>query len=257
MKIRINSHEIMVNELKADHIRNIARVARLLNFIKRVVIFGSSVREDCREDSDIDVFVITDMNAQYAMRTLEDAVRKYDESQEYDFIYRKKFKNYLLDYNVNMNGVIIYDRDKDYEEFKGFKRIKSGIDRTTVMASLFCYRLIRDSKEEKDTINRIGCYHIEQFCEYLLKYQAYEIMCEEKVVDIDNMIYKHNLKDIIRISKQLGVKFIPYIINDNADEISKWYTELRYDDSFKIDNWIINRVDKNANRWLRELERSL
>ena len=53
----IGSRQIRVAEIKQKYIRNIIDAARECDLIDRVVLFGSSLQECCRENSDIDIAV--------------------------------------------------------------------------------------------------------------------------------------------------------------------------------------------------------
>ena len=53
----IGSRQICVAEIKQKYIQNIIDAARECDLIDRVVLFGSSLQERCRENSDIDIAV--------------------------------------------------------------------------------------------------------------------------------------------------------------------------------------------------------
>ena len=49
--------DIFVAEIKYDYIVNIINQANKCRGIERIVLFGSSLGEDCKEESDIDIAV--------------------------------------------------------------------------------------------------------------------------------------------------------------------------------------------------------
>lgn len=69
---------IQVADIKVRYIENIIRSAPLCKYIKKIVLFGSAIREDCTEDSDIDIAVFGDA---YSSKVLVSAsYRKFAES---------------------------------------------------------------------------------------------------------------------------------------------------------------------------------
>ncbi len=55
MRFVQNSHSI--NPLKRDIITNIVAAAQNEPMVRKIIIFGSSIRDDCRADSDVDICI--------------------------------------------------------------------------------------------------------------------------------------------------------------------------------------------------------
>ena len=53
----IGSRQIRVADIKQKYIQNIIDAASQCDLIERVVLFGSSLQERCRDSSDIDIAV--------------------------------------------------------------------------------------------------------------------------------------------------------------------------------------------------------
>lgn len=54
LPMKVGTRQIRVAEIKQKYIRNIIDAARECDLIDRVVLFGSSLQERCRDTSDID-----------------------------------------------------------------------------------------------------------------------------------------------------------------------------------------------------------
>lgn len=91
--ISIGSRQICVAEIKQKYIRNIIDAASQCDLIDRVVLFGSSLQERCREKSDIDIAVFGNQPRSRALTS-----RKYERfarqlyafdnhAQAYDILY--------------------------------------------------------------------------------------------------------------------------------------------------------------------------
>ena len=89
----IGSRQIRVAEIKQKYIKNIIDAARECDLIDRVVLFGSSLQECCRENSDIDIAVFGNQPRSRALTS-----KKYERfarqlytfdnhSQVYDILY--------------------------------------------------------------------------------------------------------------------------------------------------------------------------
>ena len=91
----IGSRQIRVAEIKQKYIRNIIDAAKECDLIDRVVLFGSSLQERCRENSDIDIAVFGNQPRSRALTS-----KKYERfarqlytfdnnAQAYDILYFK------------------------------------------------------------------------------------------------------------------------------------------------------------------------
>ena len=91
--MNIGTHQIRVAEIKQKYIRNIIDAARECDLIDRVVLFGSSLQERCRESSDIDIAVFGNQPRSRALtsRKYERFARRLysfdNHAQAYDILY--------------------------------------------------------------------------------------------------------------------------------------------------------------------------
>ena len=53
--------KIMVADIKAEYINNISQKAGLCKNISHIYLFGSALKEECKEASDIDILVVSDI----------------------------------------------------------------------------------------------------------------------------------------------------------------------------------------------------
>lgn len=93
VSMNVGSREIHVAEIKQKYIRNIIDAASKCDLIDRVVLFGSSLQERCRDTSDIDIAVFGNQSRSRALSS-----RKYERfarqlysfdnhAQAYDILY--------------------------------------------------------------------------------------------------------------------------------------------------------------------------
>ena len=47
----------MINKIKIEEVGKIANDKQIKEYFKSIKVFGSTIREDCKKDSDIDMFV--------------------------------------------------------------------------------------------------------------------------------------------------------------------------------------------------------
>lgn len=94
-EVRVGNFTIRVADIKKKYIQNIADAAADCDYIDRVVLFGSSIRNNCKESSDIDLAVFgsrpkgrTLTSAGYR-RFLEKLSAFDDFKQTYDVLYFK------------------------------------------------------------------------------------------------------------------------------------------------------------------------
>lgn len=62
--VDINTHfntKVMVADVKAAYIVNIMEKAAICKNVQSIYLFGSVLKEVCREDSDIDLLVVSDI----------------------------------------------------------------------------------------------------------------------------------------------------------------------------------------------------
>lgn len=116
--IDIGSRQVHVAEIKHKYIRNIIDAARECDLIDRVVLFGSSLQERCRETSDIDIAVFGNQPRGRALTSakFEQFARKlydYDNhAQAYDILYFRngEKENSQILREVNQ-GEVLYARN--------------------------------------------------------------------------------------------------------------------------------------------------
>lgn len=113
----IDDKKVHIADIKEMHIRNIADAAKKCPDIEKVVIFGSSITDRCREDSDIDVALFGKKDrarfwnlARY--RKFAEQLYRFDGfMQSYDILYFKmnsKDNSFILQ-EVN-RGEVIYEK---------------------------------------------------------------------------------------------------------------------------------------------------
>ncbi len=119
VNVKINGKTIQVAEIKKKYIQNIVDAAEECDMIDKIIIFGSCIRPDCKEDSDIDVAVFGSLTRVKGMtsakyRRFADRLAMYDDfNQSYDLLYFKSDENYkeaIMD--EIEKGEVLYVRSK-------------------------------------------------------------------------------------------------------------------------------------------------
>lgn len=109
--------EVLVSALKLSYISNILKIVKDIKCIDKVYIFGSSVREDCQDASDVDIAVVGDFINKSDWLHSKDAdvlynsLLDFDDNQEYDIVYRYKEDKDDF-YNMFEKGVLLYKREE-------------------------------------------------------------------------------------------------------------------------------------------------
>ena len=91
--MNVGTRQIRVAEIKQKYIQNIIDAARECDLIDRVVLFGSSLQERCRDSSDIDIAVFGNQPRSRALtsRKFERFARQLysfdNHAQAYDILY--------------------------------------------------------------------------------------------------------------------------------------------------------------------------
>lgn len=115
-----NNSDIYVADIKKDLLLEIVEKAKEFDFIKQLILFGSSLEERCKYSSDIDL-IITGNKPSYrcldskVYRNFTEYVYDLDFSQDYDIIYQYDNINKMkggLKREVLERGVVIYDNKK-------------------------------------------------------------------------------------------------------------------------------------------------
>lgn len=115
--------KIMVADIKAEYINNILQKAGLCKNISHIYLFGSALKEECKEVSDIDILVVSDIARSKLYKTksfnlfLVDLHEKDNYYQQYDVIcvhgmqeLEKNRHRVMLYYDILMNGEELYRR---------------------------------------------------------------------------------------------------------------------------------------------------
>ncbi len=117
ISITIRNNTFKVADIKRKYMENIIDAAEKCDFIERIVLFGSSIEERCKKDSDIDIAVFGKHSKSRALKT-----KKYecfarqlysfdDHNQAYDILYFKEGgkNNDLILRDIN-KGEVLYER---------------------------------------------------------------------------------------------------------------------------------------------------
>ena len=106
-----------VAEIKEKYIRNVIDAASQCDLIDRIVLFGSSTSNKCKNDSDIDLAIFGSETEYKALRSKKydrftSQIYSFDDSgQSYDLLYfvtGKQYKGLIM--NDIENGELIYAR---------------------------------------------------------------------------------------------------------------------------------------------------
>lgn len=106
--MKIDNRTIRVADIKQKYIANIIDAASKCDYIDRVILFGSSLDDRCREDSDIDLAIFgnqTEYKALTSKKYARFAKQLYafdDYNQAYDLLY---FKTGSKDHSALMNDI--------------------------------------------------------------------------------------------------------------------------------------------------------
>ena len=112
----VDDRTIRVADIKEKYMQNIADSARECDYIDRVVLFGSGITEQCREDSDIDLAVFGNQPETKCLRAksyikFANDLSKDDRYQRYDVLYFKTgTKNNSVIMNDINNGEVLFVR---------------------------------------------------------------------------------------------------------------------------------------------------
>ncbi len=112
-----NGNTIQISEYKIDRLKKYVEMFSTLNGIDRVILFGSSLEERCRKDSDMDFCLLyTDKQKKLYRENLQKLWSLYPESSCDDFLsfdakqYDQGDNLYTIMQDVKNKGVVVYDR---------------------------------------------------------------------------------------------------------------------------------------------------
>lgn len=117
VEMKINDKIIKIADVKRKYIENIMECAGNYGFIDRVVLFGSSLTENCNDGSDIDIAIFGNKSQSQCFRLkayaeLLSKIYGYDLGQEYDILYFQSGKKYSeAIFEDVMKGVVLYERN--------------------------------------------------------------------------------------------------------------------------------------------------
>lgn len=91
----VGNRKVRVADIKKKYVKSIVDAAGKCDYIDKVVLFGSSIEDRCKDHSDIDIAVFWNRTASYALTTkkYENFARQLysfdDYKQAYDILYFK------------------------------------------------------------------------------------------------------------------------------------------------------------------------
>ena len=114
----VDDRTIKVADIKEKYMQNIADAARECDYIDKVVLFGSSLEEYCKEDSDIDIAVFGNVCMSRCLKSKKylrfvGRLSRFDNLlQRYDVLY---FRSGVRDKSPILNeiekGEVLYVRE--------------------------------------------------------------------------------------------------------------------------------------------------
>lgn len=117
LEMSIESRRFVVADIKQKYMENIIDAAKKCDYIDRIILFGSACRQDCTEDSDIDLAVFGNQTKYKCLlsgkyRVFLEQIYSFDQyNQTYDFLYfRTGDKNDSSIMNSVRSGETIYVR---------------------------------------------------------------------------------------------------------------------------------------------------
>ena len=111
---------VRVADIKKDSIINIINAAQSCNNISEIILFGSSLKEHCKESSDIDIAVVSTIPRSKlfnssAYRQFTNQVYLYKMGQDYDILQFNSLDDIknspdIVCNDIRKNGKLIYRR---------------------------------------------------------------------------------------------------------------------------------------------------
>lgn len=113
----IDGRTIHMADIKQKYVWNIINAAQKCDYIDKIILFGSSLEDRCRDDSDIDLAIFGNQPEGKCLtskkyRNFARQLSSYDDfNQNYDLLYFKTGKKYSgIIMNHIMKGEILYER---------------------------------------------------------------------------------------------------------------------------------------------------
>ena len=93
-----DKRKIKVADIKKDYIMNIIKASALCKNITKIILFGSSLEDRCKANSDIDIAVFGDKSKAQMFKSKDyrafvNAICSYGDLQDYDILYFMNNKN--------------------------------------------------------------------------------------------------------------------------------------------------------------------
>lgn len=114
---------IQVADIKKDSIQNIIEAAQECGTINEIILFGSSLQERCKENSDIDIAVVSNVSRaklfnSKAYQKFTGQVYLYKIEQDYDILqfnslYDIEKSKEAVCQDIKRDGKVIYRRKSD------------------------------------------------------------------------------------------------------------------------------------------------
>ena len=98
--LKLDSGTIRVADIKKDAIENVAQNAALCKNISKIILFGSSTKESCTKESDIDLAIFGDQAKNKCLtsasfRKFTSSLYRFDDFNEtYDLLYFQNGKRF-------------------------------------------------------------------------------------------------------------------------------------------------------------------
>ncbi|MCD7883535.1 MAG: nucleotidyltransferase domain-containing protein [Lachnospiraceae bacterium] len=96
-----------INTIKRSEVEKTIQIAQMSDVIRRLIIFGSAVTDDCREESDVDICL--DVSCSTRDKRLFRPVCDFNKACNYDcdiFFYHKLGNK--LKREIDSKGVVVY-----------------------------------------------------------------------------------------------------------------------------------------------------
>ncbi|MCD7955763.1 MAG: nucleotidyltransferase domain-containing protein [Lachnospiraceae bacterium] len=97
----------MVNVIKRKEVERVIQIARKTGVVRRLIIFGSAVTDDCREESDVDMCL--DISCETSDKRLRRPMYDFNEACDFncDILFYHKLGEKLRK-EIDSKGVAVY-----------------------------------------------------------------------------------------------------------------------------------------------------
>ena len=114
--VRLSNTDIYVSELKLKYVEYIISICKDFDFIDKVILFGSTLEERCKESSDIDIVIVGNKTKSKCLtskqyRYFAESLFSFDFGQDYDILYTNNLSKFSIELQENLKrGVVIYEK---------------------------------------------------------------------------------------------------------------------------------------------------